>query len=357
MTRKERFMKGLKKSSIIVLALAFASSVLLIVFLEKQMDDGLIAKIFTESQYLMNSTDQVGHVSYVLTEYKETPPEKYTLYFMGGSSSRTIYYSDSYVEQEIKETYGVDVNAEVLFTNAQTYLDALLLIENIPNNSGAVILSSVAIKLEEPYGLSYGMTMKTMPLKGEVFYSVVNEYYDEEGMQLYSLKSGHFLRELLDKIFIGPKSFFENPTYIVGADVDETAPIRELPDALLQTKLEAGREDLNNIDQQDIDDFYEIIDLLARICAEKNLELILIDLPYDEEMIGEIRFNDIIMADLFSEINQIASEKYDNVTYLSYVHDIDIVHDDFIDIKHVGAYEDRRAYIDGLVENIGFLFE
>jgi len=348
MSLKTRFNKGFKKNNFLILLIAILLTVLLIYILEIQMEKGLLTKIFSEDSYILNEeTDHTAHVTYTLTEYKDSPPDEYTLYFLGGSAARYIFYSQEFTEEKVKQAYGIDINAEVLFSNGQNYLDALLIIENLPENSGAVILTMTTTKLDKPLRSE---KMRNMPISGEYYFDLLVE---TQGWfsNLYRFKSGHIFRRLFDKVFLTLEyEDFSHESYIPGED------IKTIPGEAQKNSARALSQ-LNAIDETDIEDFDRILAIYNQVCQERGLELILIPIPYDCGLVGEFNYNGMNIHDYFCMKGVEFAEKYDRITCLTYVKDMGLETDDYYDYKHITAEDKRQEYIEGLVDRIGFLFD
>ena len=347
---RKGFKAGFLKPSlgVFVVSLVLASAVLF--FMNQYVNTYQFLNIPRE-YFLTNNRDYSSDLIYTLAEENAKQTDDYRIYVLGGSATRRSFISEEYTEQALKDEYGEGYNFVLLSTSMLMSLDNLLIVENLPPDNGCVVLS-----LNIRRALLYNDTGR-FPLTSQYYIDYINHNPIVKNLGLFNKKvynytGGMMIKQPLTRVLLAPS--IKSITAPCAVEAYSTDYTQRLNDDRIASLVETESRRLEKgLSEQEAALFFDILLDIAKVCEEKNLDLLLMDGPYNIALFRDtaLLYGETSTLTQYKAVIREVTEETD-AEYADFIWTLDIQNEQYMDIVHLSAYEARKAYTDAFVKSL-----
>lgn len=323
------FVRGYRNRNPLVLAAALLLLVAALMGLDYVFTSGAWSDVPLK-YWLRKSSDDWVYVSWTVGRNKQDPPDKPTIYILGGSSARESITNDRTLERAIRRAGGPDTGVFNLGSANQNFGQSLAIIDNVPDTPATVIV-----------GLN------------------PNRFFASRGLNQKQAKGIELLLEsdaLRDYVRKESGHYKYTTTIIPGILAYATSYVQEHKRELLEGKIperEYGQHRYNlkyihtdkqkremvtkwnaersPIVQKWMDYNLALLDELLKRAEERGVQVVLLELPWNRDIVGHGWDRDF---NAYRPRAQALAEKY-GVPYVDFNEELGIPNKYFHDISHL----------------------
>lgn len=356
--KSEKFKKGLKKNSLIIMLLAALIAAWLCFCVDTKIKNGDYLKIGLNN-FVVNADDDTSYIAYSLYEINAYEEEKDRVYLLGGSTS--IFFDQGLVTfEDYFAEEGYEADFLDLSCTGQTLLEALLIANNLPDGEGVavIVVNPRKLKKREIYKVDRFPVdrLETLQfIKDAGFNKKTNIFFS-------NLVFGDLFQRACNKFFLSHMVNFNPDVVRLLPYEDENYREADSEDYRFQdgdiAEVQEGvRTILEGIGPDDFDIYNTVLSEIARVLDEKGYDLLIVSLPISELIYEGIFINGESLITVFDDCNAQIAEENPNVYYTTFAWDIGIEDSDFSDGLHLGSPEKRDALRRGLANAVAEIFE
>lgn len=351
----KQFLKGLSKNSIVIVALATIIAFAMFIALEIYVKNGGITKTPKEL-IAVEEGDYFTDVTYKLYELdqREEGLNDYSVYFIGGSSMREIVISEEEMKNSIDEKYNINSSVHMLSISKMSTMDYINVIDNLPDENGLVVIGLNNSKMNiEP-------EFKRIFIKSDIYMDYLNndEYIQsikQEKTSKYQIVGTVYAKKYIDRLFNSIYRYKDLNKIKIPIDIKyHWYDNRDNPKIFDQARQEL--ENQNKYSKEDVAFYNKILKHMIEICHDKGLDVVLLHLPYNEDILGEsIYKKDSRFTSFRAATTSIADLK--SVDELDFIYSIGFSKEDYYDINHINVDSARKEYESAFIKKIGKFLE
>ena len=324
------FRRGLGNRSPLVLVVALALLVPALLGIQAFFTSGAWSAVPVE-RWMRNATDDYMYVSWTVGELKRRPPERPLVALLGGSSGREAIVSGPSLAREVRAAGGPAIAGRNLSSRMQRYAQSWAIVDNLPDTPTTVLIGVNLGRFTTSPKSNYNQVVgRELLLKSDSLREWVVARSGEH-RRSYTILPGIFSalasyaqqreNDLLFKGRLGPRP------YMAHAYDGRKALSAERKDALVQKWLSRYYPAFRRV----LDFNVAMLEDLVREGQRKGLDVVLLELPYNREVIGS-SFDEAFTA-YRTPTREIAAEY--GVPYLDFNERVDIPSEDFLDLSHL----------------------
>ena len=323
------FRRGLRSRNPLVLVVALALVVPVLVGAQSYFASGRWTDVPLE-YWLRTASDDYSYVSWVVGKVKRDPPQKPSLYLLGGSSARESIVSGASLAADVKREGGPDVAAWDLGSINQNFAQSLAVADNVPATPTYLLIG---------VGLGRFTSDRGSSLK------------QAEGREL--LLESRFLQRYVARTY---GKYKYTTTILPGVFSQLTSKVQQQGHELLSGKLPRrtyGQHRYNVRNSHTLAEKERMVtvwnkrrypkfrrhlrfhlDMLEQLLVrsrQRGLHAVLVELPFNREIVGD-RFDHAI-AQYQAPVEALAAEY--GVPYVDFNRDLRIPDGDFHDLSHL----------------------
>ncbi len=349
---KKGFKAGFTKLSIFVFVLSSLLAAVVLYWMNGYMTSGRFTEI-PRAYFISNNDDYSSDLVYTLAEENLSETSDYRIYVIGGSSTRRSFVNEAYTEQCLADEYGEGYDFVLLSTSMLMNLENLLIVDNLPDDNGCVVLSLNVLR-----ALIYSEPDR-LPLISHQYLDYINhnQLTKEMGLfdqRVYNYVGGTLIKNPLTRLFLSPKvKWIFAPIGVEQYNTDYTARFKD--ENIEKLTDEYSELFLGGINEQQEVLFINTLLDIAKLCEEKNLDLLLLDAPFnvdlfkDRECVLDGETSAITQYRII--LKQVADET--DAEYADFIWDMGIKDEQYMDMIHLSSYEARADFTKAFVKSLG----
>ena len=323
------FVRGYRNRNPLVLVAAVALLAPFLVGLELFFTSGAWSDVPLD-HWLRKASDDYTYVSWTVGRNKQDPPDEPSIYLLGGSSLRESITSGDALEAVISKAGGPDTESFDLGSMNQNFAQSLAIVDNVPDTPTTVIIGVNPGRFTPSRGDNQKQAEgRELLLKSTVLREYVNE---ESGKYKYTYTilpgilsyATSYVQEHEDELLA-----LDVPTRTYGQHRYNFKAIHTVKQK--RRMVEVWNKRRRPIFRKNLDYNVAMLDELLRRAAERGIDVVLLELPWNREIIGDA-FDDTRAA--YQPRVRALATKYD-VPYIDYNAELPLTNADFHDLSHL----------------------
>jgi hypothetical protein len=323
------FVRGYRNHNPLVLVAALALLLPSLLGLELFFTSGAWSDVPLD-HWMRKASDDYVYVSWTVGRNKQDPPDEPTIYLCGGSAIRESITSGDALEAAIRKAGGPDSEAFDLGSMNQNFAQTLAIVDNVPDTPATVVVGINPGRFTPSRGDNQKQAEgRELLLKSTVLREYVN---DESGKYRYTYTilpgilsfATSYVQVHQDELLS-----LDLPTRTYGQHRYNFKSIHTVKQK--RRMVEVWNTRRRPIFSKNLDYNIAMLDELLRRAAERGIDVVLLELPWNREIIGDA-FDDS-RAMYQPRVRELAT-RYD-VPYIDYSAELPLTNADFHDLSHL----------------------